>query len=103
MHTLELAADRLRTERARAVGFHPDGRLVMVATSDLLTFADGLIPDLGVARALNTVLGSVSGRLRAAVETFDGDSVTQDAITGCLGPLEKFAWLIRAHRLVGMP
>jgi starvation-inducible DNA-binding protein len=90
-------------ERLRALRLYPDGLVSAVAASGLPTLDGGPMPDVQAAAAFDALLGEIGGRLRTSLETIQGDTVTQDVLTACLGELDKQAWLIRAHGFGGTP
>lgn len=87
-------------ERARALGWSPDGRRQIVAAdSTLPALPDGLVDDTETVRfavdALTTAIASVRhGIMRAA----EYDAVTEDLLHQAALVLEKQAWMLSAHQ-----
>lgn len=88
-------------ERIRALGAYPDGRVSAIATTVLMDLDAGPIRDTESAGEVEAILCQIANRLADALSACEGDAVTQDVITTCLGQVEQNAWLIRAHDLVG--
>ena len=101
--TDELAAD-LRTwtdraaERAVALGFAVDARprTVAAAGSD---FPAGFVPDHEVVAELSTALGGVATTARDLLPGLEQDDVVaHDIVVEVLEGVEKYRWMLEAHR-----
>lgn len=93
------AADQL-AERCLALGVAADGRLATVAAgSHLDPFPEGRIEDEQVVELIATRLQTVSeaGRSRL-VPLGDVDPISQDLVNEVLTGIEKYLWMVEAHR-----
>jgi len=93
------AADQV-AERCLALGVAADGRLAIVAgATHLEAFPEGRIEDHQVVELLVARLQTVSqvGRSRLS-ELGTVDQVSQDLVSEVLAGIEKYLWMVEAHR-----
>ncbi len=92
-------ADRL-AERCLALGVAADGRLATVAAgTHLEAFPEGRVEDHRVVELLVARLQTVSevGRSRLG-RLGELDQVSQDLVNDVLAGIEKYLWMVEAHR-----
>jgi starvation-inducible DNA-binding protein len=101
--TDQLAAD-LRTwtdraaERATALGFAVDARPATVAASGG-DFPAGFVPDHEVISELAAALGAVAMTARDVLPALEQDDiVAHDIVVELLEGVEKYRWMLEAHR-----
>jgi starvation-inducible DNA-binding protein len=101
--TDQLAAD-LRTwtdraaERATALGFAVDARPATVAAS-ASDFPAGFVPDHEVISELAAALGAVALTARDVLPELERhDIVAHDIVVELLEGVEKYRWMLEAHR-----
>lgn len=91
-------SDRV-AERARALGWSPDGRSATVAArSSLPELPDGELPAAAVITHITAhlVAATVTSR-RAADHAADLDPVTQDVLNSVTATFEQHAWMFEAQ------
>lgn len=86
-------------ERARALGWAPDGRSAAVASaSSLPALPEGELPAHEVIKLIAALLVQASATTRRAAEhAAEYDPVTQDLLNAVIGVLEQHAWMFSAQ------
>ena len=87
-------------ERARALGWAPDGRRQVVAPySTLPTLPDGLLDGTETARcAVDALTAAIASVRHAMTVTSEYDPVTEDLLHQAALELEQHAWMFSAHQ-----
>jgi starvation-inducible DNA-binding protein len=86
-------------ERSVTLGHPPDGRSgAIVRLSSLPTVQPGVLHDDEAIGLLAAVVDAVVARLRSGLEAFETDPVSAGLFTAVLADVERFAWILRAHR-----
>ncbi len=94
------AAVDLIAERAVAIGYRPDGRMITVVRADPLPeFPAGELSVAEVIELVSDRLELVTERIRERLDDLaDLDLVSQDILTGVLATLDKHRWMFAAQR-----
>lgn len=87
-------------ERIAQLGGIAPGTVASVASStSMKPYPSGLVVDLDHAHAVGSVLASLGGKVREAIDTADeaGDPATADLFTAFSRDLDKDLWKVESH------
>lgn len=96
---LDEGIDEMAERIAQLGGIAPGTVASVASTTSLRPYPSGLVADLDHAKAVGSVLASLGGNIREAIDTADdaGDAATADLFTAFSRDLDKDLWKVESH------